>query len=123
MGEKGKGKGSEEKECPSVEEIAYYAMDKFSDELCWMMEMNWLDMEYNFNQCQQEVLAMMSSEYDSGCSDEYSEEELEQLEQVGELASGIMCLQKTFSDSCADYIENELIYMIQAASTMDLAGK
>ena len=79
--------------------------------------------EEAFNQCQQEVLAMMSSEYDSGCSDEYSEEELEQLEQVGELASGIMCLQKTFSDSCADYIENELIYMIQAASTMDLAGK
>jgi len=133
----------------SVEEIAYYAMDMFSDELCWMMEMNWLDMEYNFNetkyaedvmelpatvsaalldeeafnQCQQEALAMMASEYDNGCSDEYTEEELENLEEIGELASGIMCLKKTFDESCADYIENELIYMIQAASSMNLAGK
>merc|ERR1712122_382018 len=147
---KGKDKGSsEEEECPSVEEIAYYAMDMFSDELCWMMEMNWLDMEYNFNetkyaedvmelpatvsaalldeeafnQCQQEALAMMASEYDNGCSEEYTEEELENLEEIGELASGIMCLKKTFDESCADYIENELIYMIQAASSMNLAGK
>ena len=76
-----------------------------------------------FSQCQQEVLAMMASEYDNGCSEEYTDEELEQLEEIGELAAGIMCLKKTFSDSCANYIENELIYMIQAASTMNLAGK
>ena len=79
--------------------------------------------EEAFNQCQQEALEMMASEYDNGCSDEYTEEELENLEEIGELASGIMCLKKTFDESCADYIENELIYMIQAASSMNLAGK
>merc|ERR1712227_771817 len=50
---KGKGKGkqtNQAQECPSVDEVANYAMDMFGDDLCWLMEMNWLDMEYNFNE-------------------------------------------------------------------------
>ena len=78
--------------------------------------------EDEFAQCQQEAMSMMSSQFDEGCATAYSEEEMEWLGQIGEISSGIMCLKKIFSESCAQYIEGEMLYMIQSFGTMP-AGK
>merc|ERR1711892_1104930 len=114
--------------CPSFSDIMDWVESKYSDDACILSEIGWMNNDYSFNEetimadigsldatvaapitedamaeCAAEKIEEMTSDA-SECLSAYSEEEMQQLSQVGTQIAHYECFLELFEEGCTDYL-------------------
>merc|ERR1711936_1143101 len=144
---KNKGKG---KKCPTVEESEAWFMEEHAGELCVFYQLGWLDEAGNFNnvtaeadlaplpsnvteavsqenmeQCMGMVLQEMSEDkMIKKCleGDNYTEEELNKLEELAKGTAGIKCFVNMFQDGCNAFVGEKIYQGLYSSLDTVVAG-
>jgi len=114
--------------CPSFGDIMSWVEANYTDDACILSEIGWMNNDYSFNEesimvdigsldatvaaqitedamaeCAAEKIEEMTSDA-SECLSAYSEEEMQQLSQVGTQIAHYECFLELFEEGCTDYL-------------------